>query len=144
MEAKLEWTRTYKIREMIDEFSSSIRNELDYRIEGRNGERIAKQFAENPTIHVPFIYWDFTSEKVLTMEMIHGIKVNHYDQLEREGYNFKRIADRIVDSMLQQILDVGFFHGDPHSGNIYILPNDRIAYLDFGMVGRLNDDLKYH
>src|SRR5690625_3481623 len=122
MEAKLEWTRTYKVRDMIDEFSSSIRNELDYRMEGRNGERIAKQFTEDPTIHVPTIYWDFTNKKVLTMEKIHGIKVNHYERLESEGYNQKRIAERIVDSMLRQILEEGFFHGDPHSGNIYILP----------------------
>lgn len=144
MEARLDWAKTYHIGDMIEEFSHSLRNELDYRLEGRNGERIAKQFEDDPTIHVPKIYWDYSSRKVLTMEKINGIKVNQYDVLKSEGYDVKLIAERIVDSMLYQTLEEGFFHGDPHSGNIYILPNNEIAYLDFGMVGRLNDDLKYH
>lgn len=144
LEARIEWARTYRIREIIDEFSFSLLNELNYILEGRNGERIASQFVDNPTIHVPKIYWDYTTEKVLTMEMIHGIKVNHYDELEEKGYNKKLIAKRITNAMFHQILDEGVFHGDPHPGNIYIMPNNKIAFLDFGMVGYLNDDLKYY
>lgn len=144
MEARLDWAKTYNIGDMIDEFSYSLRNELDYRLEGRNGERIAKQFEDDPTIHVPKIYWDYSSRKVLTMEKIKGIKVNQYEMLKSEGYDVKLLAERIAESMLHQILEEGFFHGDPHSGNIYVLPNNEIAYLDFGMVGRINDDLKYH
>src|SRR5690625_3748832 len=78
------------------------------------------------------------------MEMIRGIKVNQYDQLKQEGYDMKLIASRIADAMLSQILDAGFFHGDPHPGNIYILPNNKVAFLDFGMVGQLSNDLKYY
>lgn len=141
---RVEWARTYRIKEIIEEFSYSLRNELDYLLEGRNGERIAKQFKGDPTIKVPKVYWDFTTDKVLTMEMIHGIKVNKYDELEEQGYDKKLIAERITDAMLYQILVEGFFHGDPHPGNIYILPNNKIAFLDFGMVGRLNEDLQYH
>src|SRR5699024_3520357 len=124
--------------------SSSLRNELDYRLEGRNGERIAKQFIDTPDIHIPRIYWTHTSKKVLTMEMIRGIKANRSEKLKAEGYDLKIIASRIAESLLHQVLEEGFFHGDPHAGNIYILPDNRVAYLDFGMDGRLNDNLKYN
>src|SRR5690606_16279470 len=144
MHRRVEWVRTYRIREIVEEFSHSLLNELDYLLEGRNGERIARQFAEGPTIKIPRIYWDYTTKKVLTMEMIHGIKVNKYDELEEKGYDKKQIAERITDAMLYQILVEGFFHGDPHPGNIFILPNNKVAFLDFGMVGRLSDDMKYH
>src|SRR5699024_6415204 len=144
LERKFAWARRYNLLDIIDEFSSSLRNELDYRLEGRNGERIGKQFIETPDIHIPRIYWTHTSKKVLTMEMIRGIKANRSEKLKAEGYDLKIIASRIAESLLHQVLEEGFFHGDPHAGNIYILPGNRVAYLDFGMVGRLNDDLKYH
>lgn len=144
MEAKLAWAKTYQIRNMIYEFSHSLRDELDYHIEGRNGDRMAKQFTKDTTIHIPTVYWTLSTKRVLTMELIEGIKVNHVDQLDAQGYDRKLIAKRLAHSMLQQILIEGFFHGDPHPGNIYILPNNVVSYLDFGMVGRLHDDIKYH
>ncbi|MEI3605650.1 AarF/ABC1/UbiB kinase family protein [Pseudogracilibacillus sp. SE30717A] len=144
IESRWEWAKTYHLKEMIEEFSNSLHNELNYRMEGRNSERIAKQFRETKAIHIPTVYWDYTTNKVLTMERIVGIKVNHFDKLKEDGYDLSLLAERIAQSMLHQILEEGLFHGDPHSGNIYIMPNNRIAYLDFGMVGRLSDDLKYH
>ncbi|RST72513.1 AarF/ABC1/UbiB kinase family protein [Siminovitchia acidinfaciens] len=144
IEKRMQWARRYRIREMIEEFSTSLRNELDYELEGRNGERIAQQFVKVPSIHIPKIFWDFSSKKVLTMEMIKGIKVTHVGELDEKGYDRKLIAERLADSMFCQVLDYGFFHGDPHPGNIYILPNNVVAYLDFGMVGQLREDLKYH
>ncbi len=144
MEANLSWAKTFKIRKIISEFAHSLRAELDYQTEGRNAERIAKQFSNHPDVVIPKIYWDYTSSKVLTMDFIEGIKVNHISRLQEEGYNLKIIADRITNSMLQQILMEGFFHGDPHPGNIYILPGNRVSYIDFGMVGRLSDDTKFH
>ena len=80
MEAKLSWAKSYQIRKMIHEFSISLLDELDYNIEGRNGDRIAKQFKQNSFIHIPKIYWQFTTKKILTMEFIQGIKVSHYEQ----------------------------------------------------------------
>lgn len=144
MEEKFDWAKKYRLQDMIDEFSSSLRDELDYQVEGRNAERIAKQFTAQPTIHIPNIHWDFSTKIVLTMDMIKGIKVNHINELKKQGYDLKLIAKRLVDSMFHQVLLHGFFHGDPHPGNIYILPGNEIAYLDFGMVGRLSEDLKYH
>ena len=142
MEDKLIWAKNYQIRKMIEEFSHSLRAELDYQTEGRNSERIAHQFREEPEIQIPNIHWNLSSQKILTMDYIQGIKVNNITKLNEEGYNCKLIANRITHSMLHQILIEGFFHGDPHPGNIYILPGNRIAYLDFGMVGRLSDDTK--
>lgn len=138
------WARTYRLREMMDEFSYSLRNELDYMIEGRNAERISLQFEEDETIHIPKIFWRHTTKKVLTMEMVHGIKVNHFDKLDKHDYDRKLIASRFAHAMFEQILIGGFFHGDPHPGNIYILPRNRIAFLDFGMVGQISENMKYN
>ncbi|MCM3638725.1 AarF/UbiB family protein [Sporosarcina luteola] len=144
LEDNTDWAETYHLREMVIEFSRSLQDELDYRVEGRNSERIAKQFEENPSIHIPKVYWDYSTDKVLTMEMVNGVKANDLEKMDAGGYDRKLIARRIVDSMFHQILDEGFFHGDPHPGNIYILPEHVVSYLDFGMVGRLDKELKYH
>ncbi len=144
MESKISWAKTYEIRKMINEFAKTLRAELDYYIEGRNCERIAKQFTYRPEIVIPHVHWKYTTKKVLTMDFVQGIKVSNIERLEAEGYDRRLIADRITQSMLGQIFIEGFFHGDPHPGNIYVLPENRIAYLDFGMVGRLNDDTKFH
>lgn len=144
IESRIEWAKRYEIKDMIDEYGNSLRNELNYGIEGRNGERIAKQFKKQKHIIVPEIYWDYSSNKILTMKLIKGIKVSNIHLLEEPDYDRKLIAKRLTNAMLEQVLEAGFFHGDPHSGNIYILPNNAIAFLDFGMVGQLNDRLKYH
>ncbi|WP_438316441.1 ABC1 kinase family protein [Sporosarcina sp. FA9] len=144
LEDNTSWGKTYRLSDIIDEFSRSLRDEMDYRVEGKNGERIAKQFQKQSAIHIPKIYSDYSSEKVLTMEMIRGIKINDSERLISEGYDQNLIAKRVVDSMFTQVLEFGFFHGDPHPGNIYILPDNIVAYLDFGMIGRLDNELKYH
>jgi len=144
LEDNTAWGKAYNLSDIIDEFSRTLLDEMNYRVEGRNGERIAKQFQKESTIHIPKIYWDYSSDKVLTMEMIRGIKINDMERLNSEGYDQNLIAKRVVDSMFTQVLKYGFFHGDPHPGNIYILPNNVVTYLDFGMIGRIDDELKYH
>lgn len=143
MEARISWARRYQIRKMIDEFAKSLRAELDYNSEGRNGERIAKQFIDDQGFKVPRIHWEFSTKRVLTMDFIQGIKINHYKQLDDEGYDRRKIAERLANSMLQQILIDGFYHGDPHPGNIIILPGNVVALMDFGMVGRLEEETKF-
>lgn len=144
LESKTEWAKTYRLRQMIVEFSKSLQDELDYRVEGRNCERIGQQFEEQREIVVPKVYWDFSTDKVLTTERIQGIKANDLKELTAGGYDRKLVARRIVDSMLHQILEEGFFHGDPHPGNIFVLPDNIVSYLDFGMVGRLDSKTRYH
>ncbi len=142
-ENRLDWAARYRITEIIEEFSRSLQAELDYTIEGRNGERIAKQFIREPDIQVPKVFWDYTTRRVLTMEYVQGLKLNDFPRLTEMGYNRKNIAEKIVKAVFHQILIEGFFHGDPHPGNIFVLDGEVISLIDFGMVGRLSPDMKY-
>lgn len=142
MDEKIVWARAYHIKDMIDELAESLHNELNYFTEGRNGERIGEQFHDDPVIHIPKIYWDYTTRRILTMECVDGIKVSHIDKIDEAGLDKKLIAERIADAMFEQVLDYGFFHGDPHPGNIFILPDNEVSFIDFGMVGELSEELK--
>lgn len=143
MDARFEWARTYHIKQFIDEFANSLRKELNFTIEGKNAEKIAKQFENDPQIHIPKIYWDFTTKKVLTMDFIEGIKVDDIEQIAKHNFDRKHLAKKLIDCFLHQILNEGFFHGDPHPGNLMILKDGSIALLDFGIVGQISDELKY-
>ncbi len=138
----LEWVAQYNVEEIIEEFSKSMREELDYNIEGRNMERIGQNFEKDRWIHIPKTYWNYTSARVLTMEFVDGIHMGRPDEIVEQGLQLSDVAQRLVDSMLQQIFIDGFFHADPHPGNLLALRDGRIAYLDFGMMGRLSSDTK--
>lgn len=141
-ESRLDWADRYHIRDMVEEFARSIREELDYENEGRNSERIANQFKNNPMVLIPKIFWEYSTSKVLTMEYIEGIKLNEEEKLQQEGYDSKILAERVVKAIFHQILIEGFFHGDPHPGNLLALPGGVIAFMDFGIVGRLTPEMK--
>lgn len=143
-EHRLEWAERYQLSEIVEEFARTLTAEMDYTIEARNAERIAKQFVRDPHLRIPGIYWDFTTPKVLTMEYVEGIKLNDLSELKDRCYNPKALAETIVRAILHQILIEGFFHGDPHPGNILAVSADVIALIDFGMVGRLTSDMKYN
>jgi len=143
-EQRVEWASRYQIKDIIEEFSKSLKAELDYTVEGYNAERIAKQFIDDPNIFIPKVYWDFSTKRVLTMEFIDGTKLNEEAKLESAGINQDQIAKRIVESLFHQIFIEGFFHGDPHPGNIMVLPDEKVVYLDFGSVGRITSDMKKH
>ncbi len=143
-EQRLAWAAHYQIRDIVDELAKSLLEELDYTIEGRNSEKIARQFVDDPNIVIPKVYWDYTTKKVLTMEYVEGIKLNEAEKLKQAGNNPKVLAKNIVDSILQQILVEGYFHGDPHPGNVLAKTGDVIVFLDFGMVGRLSPEMKHH
>ncbi|WP_318508976.1 AarF/ABC1/UbiB kinase family protein [Bacillus sp. T3] len=143
-EQRLDWAAHYGVRDIVDEFSRSLREEIDYTVEGRNSDRIAKQFVEEPKVIIPKVYWEYSTKRVLTMEYVEGTKVNEEDKLKQIGIDKKELAKRIIDSLLHQILIDGYFHGDPHPGNILALPNNTIIFLDFGMVGKLTPEMKYH
>ncbi|TDF94526.1 2-polyprenylphenol 6-hydroxylase [Paenibacillus piri] len=143
-EQRLKWAARYQMPDIVEEFSKSLRAELDYTIEGRNAEKVGKQFKNDPSIHIPKVYWDYSTQKVLTMEYVEGVKLNETRKIDRRGYNRKVLAERLVQAIFQQILIEGFFHGDPHPGNILVLPDEVIVFIDFGMVGRLTPDMKSH
>ncbi|MBW1971571.1 MAG: AarF/ABC1/UbiB kinase family protein [Deltaproteobacteria bacterium] len=138
MERHLEGFELHQPTKIVEEFARAIEKELDYTIEASHLERFGNQFLGDPTIYVPKVYIDETTTRVLTMEYIDGIKSYELNQLKQKGFDLKEIASRGADLLMKQIFIYGFFHADPHPGNIFILPNNVICYLDFGIMGRIN------
>lgn len=128
----------------VRELARTLRKEMDLSLEGRTIERFAANFASDSTVYFPKVYWAYTSKALLTMEMIEGIKVSDVDSLVAAGLDLKLIAKRGADAFIKMVLEHGFFHGDPHPGNILILPDNVICLLDFGMTGRIDPFLKSH
>ncbi len=136
MEKHLEGAQYYQPSRIVEEFSRVIDQELDYRIEAVHMERFAAQFREDDTICVPEVMRDMTTSRVLIMQYIEGIKVSDIESLSMQGLDSKIIAERGAVLTLKQIFEHSLFHADPHPGNIVILPENVICYLDYGMMGR--------
>jgi ubiquinone biosynthesis protein len=127
---------------VVREFAYTIRREMDLSREGHTIEKIRDNFSGDPTMHFPQVYWEATAKAVLTMEYVRGIKVNDLAALEAAGLDRRELARRGAVAFLKMVLNHGFFHGDPHPGNVLIMPGNVICLLDFGMVGRLDSGLK--
>jgi len=126
-------------RDLVDEFARSIRQELDYRLEGRNADTFHHNFAGHPHVSVPRVYWSYTRSRVLTLEYLDGVQVS---DLELEAWSIdqrRRLAYLIAEAWMTMIFRHGFFHGDPHPANILVLGPERIGLVDFGLAGRLTD-----
>lgn len=136
------WGRMYDLVEMAEEFARTLKEELDYYSEGRNAEIFRENFAADPSVYIPRIYWDYTTSRVLTMEYLRGIKLNDGEALVAQGYDLRRIAMLVANAFLRMVLFHGFFHADPHPGNIYVLDGPVVAFMDFGMVGRIAEEHK--
>ncbi|MBW4082184.1 AarF/ABC1/UbiB kinase family protein [Paenibacillus sp. S150] len=141
-ERKMDWAKQYGLTRMVEEFSRALLAELDYGQEGRNAERIAGQLTEHDPVYIPAIYWDYCSMRVLTMEYVEGITLNHREELLLKGVKLKTLAQQLVEMMLNQIFIHGFFHADPHPGNVMRMDDGKLALIDFGMVGRLSEEMK--
>lgn len=141
-ESNLEWARNYQVTDMIEEFSDALINELDYTIEARNVERIGKTHKNDDKIKIPEIYWEYSTKNVMVMDFIKGIPVNHFDELDKLNINRSDLAETLARAIFQQIFEEGYFHGDPHPGNVSVLRDGTLVFLDFGMIGRLTSDLK--
>ncbi|MDX1708601.1 MAG: AarF/UbiB family protein [Desulfobacterales bacterium] len=120
---------------IVEEFARTLEKEIDYRIEATNMERIARRFLDLPYIYIPAVFREFSTSRVLTTELIEGIKVSKIDEIAQAGLDQKIIAERIVGLVLKQAFDHGFFHADPHPGNIFILPDNVVCLVDYGMMG---------
>ncbi len=138
MEQYLEELQGHRPSAIVDEFARSLSLEIDYTVELANIQRFARQFSDNKNIYVPFVYSDLSTERILTMEYIDGIKTSKLDALRNQGYDLHLIAERGAKLVMEQVFEHGFFHGDPHPGNIFILPDNITCFLDFGMMGRLS------
>jgi ubiquinone biosynthesis protein len=138
MEQYLEELQGHQPSAVVDEFARSLSLEIDYRVELANIQRFARQFKGNTTIYVPLVYSDLSTERILTMEYISGIKTSKVELLRSRGYDLPLVAKRGANLVMEQVFVHGFFHGDPHPGNFFILPGNVICFLDFGMMGRLS------
>jgi len=134
--------KLYNFSKMAEEFENTLMSELNFTTEGENAETFKMNFKDDKNIVVPEISWIHTTNKVLTMEEIKGISLKNIAALEQAGLNRTIIARSLASSILYQILRDGFFHGDPHPGNIMVLENNHIAFLDLGMIGRLSPHRK--
>ncbi|CAD6204656.1 unnamed protein product [Miscanthus lutarioriparius] len=122
---------------IYEECSKILYEEIDYINEGKNADRFRRDFRNIKWVRVPLIMWDYTTEKVLTLEYVPGIKINNLDVLDSRGYSRSLIASRAIDSYLIQILKTGFFHADPHPGNLAVDKDGSLIYYDFGMMGEI-------
>lgn len=130
-----------KPTELVREFSRSIRKEIDFTIEAANTDAFHQKFAASPKVKVPKVHWEFTSRRVLTLERIDGVPINAITELAEMGVDRGKLADTLVEIFYAQVLKDGFFHADPHPGNIFVLADGRIGLVDFGMVGRISNDM---
>ena len=138
MERHLEEFQVNRPARIVEEFARTLEKEIDYTIEASHIERFSRQFIDDATVYVPKVFRETTTERVLTMEYVEGVKASEIERIEKEGLDRKVITARGADLILKQVFDHGFFHADPHPGNIFVLPGNVICYLDFGMMGSID------
>jgi len=141
-EKHIEESRIYNPVGLVNEFRQAILWELDFTREANNVVRFQAQFAGDPTVYIPKIYPELSSRLILTMERVEGIKINNREKIDQAGLNSKKLALNGANAFLKQIFDHGFFHADPHPGNLMALSGNRVAFIDFGMVGRIHYETK--
>lgn len=139
------------VRALIEEFAATVREEIDYLAEGRNAETFAVNFADDANVHVPRVVWSHCTGRVLTLEDVFAIKITDYDAITAAGIDRDEVAVRLLDTYLKQIFEDGFFHADPHPGNLFVTPLEedadgqvrwKLTFVDFGMVGRMPEHLR--
>ena len=129
----------FEVGDIAEEFASALRTEMDFRREAWNADRFRQNFADEPHLYVPKIFWEYSTQRLLVMERIRGIKVDNLEALIAAGYDPRRLSTYAANFALKEVLIDGFFHADPHPGNLLIMPGEVIGLLDFGTVGRLDD-----
>jgi ubiquinone biosynthesis protein len=139
MERHIEEMALYRPVKIVEEFARILEKELDYTIEAGSMERVASAYLDNQTVYIPKVYSELTSSRVLTMEYVQGIKISEVAELDAAGLDRAQITKRGAQFYLKQIFGDGFFHADPHPGNILVLPENVICLLDYGMMGSIND-----
>ena len=133
---------TYDLTSMVAELDQAITNELDFIREGENADTFRKNFMDDDKVHFPVIRWVYTTRRVLTMELIEGMRINQIDSLDRAGVDRKELGLRLSETMINQMLRDGFFHADPHPGNLLVLPDGTLNFIDLGQVSRLTASKK--
>lgn len=137
-----EWGRGRDWLGIYDECCRILWEEADYLNEGRNADAFRRNFREHSSVWVPKVYWRYTSLRVLTLEYVPGIKISNYSALEAAGIDRKVLARLGAETYLQQLLEDGFFHADPHPGNLAVSPEGQLIFYDFGMMGRIESNVR--
>lgn len=132
------------LKDVIEELSTQLLRELDYNYEAINAVKMKKMFQYSEHVYIPEIYMEYTTKRVLVMEKINGVKVSDIETIKEKGWDPVKIADIGVKSFIMQVLTHGFFHADPHPGNIFVIDKEKIAYIDFGMIGIIDKKTLKH
>ncbi len=136
--------RHFKPLDLVKTFEKAFHKETNFLSEAANQERFRKNFDDDDAIHVPKLYKEYCTEKLLVMELVRGTKISNIKQLVEWGLDTSKIALKGIDVYFRQIFEHGFFHADPHPGNILVLPNGKLCFLDFGMMGRIPERDRRH
>jgi len=131
----------FSVRAFVDEFARVLRREMDYRLEAGNIERFRRAWAGDPRVRIPRVFWELTTSRVLVMEYLTGVKVDDPEGLRRIGVDPRTVARLGAEVFLRMVLLDGVFHGDPHPGNLFVMEDGVLGIVDFGMVGRLDEDM---
>jgi len=131
--------KVYELEEIAEDFAHTLHNELNYLREGRNADRFRENFRYVQGIYIPRVYWEYTTRRVLVLERISGIKISDIQAIEAAGFDRQQIAEHAARLSIKEVLEDGFFHADPHPGNLFILADGSLGVMDFGMVGQLSD-----
>ncbi|PBS13616.1 ubiquinone biosynthesis protein UbiB [Lysobacteraceae bacterium NML93-0792] len=134
--------RRYRPVEVVRQFDASLRRELDFARECRNAERIAGNFAEDPRVLIPHVYWEWTSERLNVQALVDGIPAGDFAAIDTAGLDRHALASTGADIVMQMVFEDGLFHADPHPGNLFFMRDGRVALIDFGMVGRVSPTLR--
>ncbi|MBI5578244.1 MAG: AarF/ABC1/UbiB kinase family protein [Deltaproteobacteria bacterium] len=134
-ERHVEELALHKPVKIVEEFARTLEREIDYRIEATHIDRISQGFLDDPIVYIPAVFKEFSTASVLATEYVEGIKISNIGELDAAGYDRRLLCSRGADIVLKQVFHHGFFHADPHPGNIFALPGNVICLLDFGMVG---------
>jgi len=129
----------YDLPGLVYEFSQSLRAELDYMSEARNAESFAKNFANDPSVHIPPVFLEATTSSIITLERIQGIKINNITELDRAGHSRPELAKQVTHIILQMVFEDGLFHADLHPGNLFVIEGGQIGLIDFGKVGTVDE-----
>ncbi|MDO8683822.1 MAG: AarF/ABC1/UbiB kinase family protein [Armatimonadota bacterium] len=142
LEQRLETARVYGLVDLIDEYSITIHEEIDYTIEARNTDRLRRNLAKVGGVNAPVVFWDFATSRILTIERVRGDKINDAQALREKGLDPGKIAETLVSAFFHQIFIDGFFHADPHPGNVLVMDDGSIALVDCGQAARFDHTTK--
>lgn len=129
-----------RFREVLEEFSTTLKRELDYTVEAQNFENFREALKNNNNVLIPKVYWKYTTKEVIMTSEINGVKISDLEAIKKKGYNKEKIALNIAKVYMEQVFIHGFFHGDPHPGNLFVVNQDKIGFIDFGIVGYIDDE----